>query len=65
MVINFQGTGAELSDLRFTFDMDTDGMSEDNAFVGPGSGFLILDKNGDGVINDGRELFGPQSGDGF
>ncbi len=33
--------------------------------LGAGSGYLALDKNGDGVINDGSELFGPQSGSGF
>jgi hypothetical protein len=65
LVINFQGTAAELSDLRFSFDLDADGHVEHIAFVGHGSGFLALDRNGDGVINDGRELFGPQSGDGF
>jgi hypothetical protein len=33
--------------------------------VKSGSGFLALDKNGDGVINDGSELFGTKSGNGF
>ncbi|MCR5102232.1 MAG: hypothetical protein K6B41_12820, partial [Butyrivibrio sp.] len=28
-------------------------------------GFLALDKNDDGKINDGAELFGTKSGDGF
>jgi hypothetical protein len=65
LVINFSGSAAELTDRSFSFDIDADGTSDQIAFVGPGSGFLALDKNGDGVINDGSELFGPQSGNGF
>ena len=39
--------------------------AENIAFVEPGSGMLALDRNGDGKVNDGRELFGPTAGNGF
>lgn len=65
LVINFGGKAAELTDTRFSFDVDADGREEQIAFVRPGSGFLALDRNGDGVVNDGSELFGPRTGDGF
>ncbi len=65
LVVNFAGTAAELTQRNFSFDIDADGRSDQIAFVKPGSGFLALDKNGDGVINDGSELFGPATGEGF
>lgn len=65
LVINFNGTAAELSDLRFSFDIDADGTADQIATLGGGSGYLALDRNGDGVINDGSELFGPTTGEGF
>ncbi len=65
LVISFDGTAAELTDTTFSFDLDANGEAEDIPFVGTGSGFLVLDKNGDGVVNDGSELFGPGTGDGF
>lgn len=65
LVINFDGSAAELTDMKFAFDLDADGNSENISFVGAGSGFLALDINNDGKINDGSELFGPQTGDGF
>lgn len=65
LVINFNGKAAELSDFRFTFDLDADGKTEQIAALAPGSGFLAFDRNGDGTINNGRELFGPTSGQGF
>jgi len=65
LVINFNGTAAELSDLRFSFDIDADGTADQIATLGGGSGYLALDRNGDGIVNDGRELFGPATGDGF
>lgn len=65
LVLNFDGTAAELEDTEFEFDIDADGETEwINALV-DSSGWLALDKNGDGKINDGSELFGALSGDGF
>lgn len=65
LVINFNGTAAELSDLRFSFDIDADGTTDQIAILGGGSGYLALDRNGDGIINNGSELFGPTTGQGF
>ncbi|MCL2346354.1 MAG: hypothetical protein FWC58_10955 [Desulfobulbus sp.] len=65
LVINFAGTAAQLTDQRFAFDLNADGETEQINFVAPGSGFLVFDRNQDGRINDGSELFGPTTGDGF
>lgn len=65
LVINFAGTDLQLSDTTFSFDLDRDGKKDQLRFVSPGSGYLALDRNGDGVVNDGGELFGPVSGNGF
>ena len=54
-----------VSDMKFKFDIDSDGKVDEISFVGKSSGFLALDKNEDGKINDGSELFGTKSGDGF
>ncbi len=65
LVINFAGNATELTEDKFSFDIDADGRQEQIAFVGPGSGFLALDRNSDGTINNGSELFGTRSGNGF
>lgn len=65
LVLNFNGTAAQLSDQTFAFDLNGDGKAENISLLQPGSGFLALDKNGDGKIDSGNELFGPASGDGF
>ncbi|MCX4343164.1 MAG: hypothetical protein OSJ53_04630 [Kineothrix sp.] len=65
LVINLEGNVAEVKDQTFFFDLDADGVEEEISMLGSGSGYLALDKNGDGIINDGSELFGTKSGNGF
>lgn len=65
LVINYGGTAASLTGEKYDFDLDGDGVLDKISFAGAGSGFLALDKNGDGSINDGGELFGPGTGNGF
>ena len=65
LVINLDAPAADVKDQKFFFDLDADGHEEAISRLGPGSGFLALDKNGDGQINDGSELFGALSGNGF
>lgn len=65
LVINLNNNVATLSDQKFTFDIDADGKQDEISMLDAGSGYLALDKNDDGVINDGGELFGPKSGNGF
>lgn len=65
LVINYDAPAASLGPRNFRFDLDSDGSAEQISMLNPGSGFLALDVNGDGAINNGSELFGPQSGNGF
>lgn len=65
LVINFDGKAAELSGKCFAFDLDCDGTSESIAALASGSAYLAFDANDDGRINDGSELFGTKSGNGF
>jgi hypothetical protein len=65
LVLNFGGKAAELSDFRFAFDLDGDGTDDDMPGLTPGSGYLALDRDENGTIDDGSELFGPGTGSGF
>lgn len=65
IVLNFDTDVATLSDQTFFFDLDADGEKDEISGLNAGSGFLALDKNGNGVIDDGSELFGTESQNGF
>lgn len=65
LVISFDGKAAELSQERFEFDLTLDGQQELIPKLAGNAAFLALDRNGDAHINDGSELFGATTGDGF
>lgn len=65
LVVNFGSASASLTNEKYQFDIDADGTEDQISFVGEGSGFLAFDINNDGTINNGSELFGPKSGNGF
>ena len=65
LVINLDGEIPQLSDDAFSFDLDNDGESDQISKLKGNSGFLAYDKDDDGVINQGTELFGTLTGNGF
>ena len=61
LIVDLDGDGVEvvgLDESRALFDMDNDGVEEHTAWAGNDDGFLVLDQNEDGIINDQTELFG-------
>ncbi|MBU7316256.1 XkdQ/YqbQ family protein [Paenibacillus oleatilyticus] len=60
IVMDLDGDGLETIGIekRVFFDHDSDGKSSLTGWVGPDDGLLVRDLNGDGVINNGTELFG-------
>lgn len=65
LVIRLDEGPLEFSDEPIVFDLDIDGTQD--AFKVPinNAGFLFLDKNGNQIADDGTELFGPRTDNGF
>src|ERR1041385_792035 len=66
--LDLGGSGINLvarSDSSAFFDIHGSGFAVQTGWIGPQNGFLVVDKNGDGQINDISELFGSDSTDGF
>ncbi len=64
LVLSADGKPA-LSGERVPFDINADGTDENIPSLMGNAGFLAFDRNGNGAIDDGSELFGPVSGNGF
>ncbi len=65
LVVNFAGQSVALTPDAAAVDIDQDGTADQLHKLAYGSGYLVLDSDGDGRITSGEELFGPVSGDGF
>jgi hypothetical protein len=65
LVVNLDGKGVRLSADRFAFDLEGAGRQDEIPALAAGSGFLVLDANGNGRADSGSELFGTRSGNGF
>lgn len=65
LVLSLDGKIADLTDAQVNFDIDQDGKADSLPGLREGSGFMALDRNGNGTIDDGGELFGARSGNGF
>ncbi|MFZ2889793.1 hypothetical protein, partial [Sulfuricurvum sp.] len=65
LIIELNGSFPTLNSKTFFFDIDSDGTEDQISMLGNTSAFLALDKNSNGVIENGNELFGVKSGNGF
>lgn len=65
LVLSFDGKACELTDDCISFDLDADGKPEQIPGLAGNSGFLVFDRNGNGKADNGSELFGVASGNGF
>jgi hypothetical protein len=65
LVISLDGRTVALTDARANIDLDADGTVDHVPVPAAGQAILAQDANGDGRVNDGREIVGALSGDGF
>lgn len=64
LVLDLNGNGIETLALSTTvihFDHDGNGFAEQTGWVAPSDGFLVLDLNNNGRIDNGGELFGNRT----
>ena len=63
VVLDLNGDGIKtLSlDVGVQFDILANGQATQTGWISPGDGLLVMDRNGDQIINDGSELFGSST----
>jgi len=65
LVVDLAPPQAQLGEARAQLDLDGDGRLDRFRLPTAGSALLVHDRNGNGIADDGSELFGPRSGNGF
>lgn len=68
IILDLNGDGIQLTPLTGSnvyFDYAGDGFAERSGWVSPNDGILAIDLNGNGKIDNGLELFGSPTQDGF
>ena len=65
LVLDLDGDGIEIHQLgssdRMAFDLNADGVRTQTAWASPDDGLLAMDRDGNGRIDTGRELFGDST----
>ncbi|MDD5372012.1 MAG: hypothetical protein PHO62_01150 [Sulfurimonas sp.] len=65
IILELSGSFPSLGSKTFAFDIDSDGEEDQISMLGANSAFLALDKNSNNIIDNGSELFGAKSSNGF
>lgn len=64
LILDLDGDGIEtvnIGDSNAFFDLDLNGFAESTSWAKGDDGFLVLDRNQDGIINNANELFGDRT----
>ena len=65
LILDLDGDGLEIIRLNgadsVKFDTDADGLKTATAWAASDDGFVVLDRNANGTIDSGRELFGDET----
>ncbi|MCL4456174.1 MAG: hypothetical protein M1406_02010 [Nitrospirae bacterium] len=62
-IVDLDGDGIETTNVKdgAFFDHDGNGFAEQTALAAPDDGTLVMDRDGNGTIDSGKELFGDQT----
>jgi Ca2+-binding RTX toxin-like protein len=64
LALDLDGNGSVdtlAKDQGVYFDLDNSGFAEETSWIAPSDGFLVLDRNENGQIDGGAELFGTET----
>ncbi len=64
IAFDLDGNGLQTTGINngVNFDINADGVTDKTSFVSGNDAFLALDNNNNGIIDNGKELFGDQNG---